>query len=71
MRRGWIGKKPLNHALGDAMKLYAGITDADWFRYLRERNAEEMNFWHPRATTKFKILEQNELFYSNLSIQKV
>ena len=53
------------------MKLYAGITDADWFRYLRERNAEEMNFWHPRATTKFKILEQNELFYSNLSIQKV
>ena len=44
------------------MKLYAGITDADWFRYLRERNAEEMNFWRPRATTKFKILEQNELF---------
>jgi len=24
--------------------------------------AEEMNFWRPRATTKFKILEQNELF---------
>ena len=38
------------------------ITDADWFRYLRERNAEEINFWRPRATTKFKILEQNELF---------
>jgi hypothetical protein len=44
------------------MKLYVGITDADWFRYLRELNAEEINFWHPRATTKFKILEQGELF---------
>jgi hypothetical protein len=37
-------------------------TDTDWFLYLRERNAEEMNFWRARATTKFKILEQNELF---------
>ena len=44
------------------MKLYVGITDSDWFRYLRERNAEEMNFWRPRATTQFKILEASELF---------
>ena len=44
------------------MKLYVGIADADWFRYLRQRNAEEMNFWRPRATTQFKILEASELF---------
>jgi putative restriction endonuclease len=44
------------------MKLYVGITDRDWFRYLSERKAEEMNFWRPRATTAFKILEPNELF---------
>ncbi|MFM8524737.1 MAG: HNH endonuclease [Cyanobacteriota bacterium] len=44
------------------MKLYVGITDADWFRYLRQQNAEEMNFWRPRATTQFKVLEANELF---------
>jgi len=44
------------------MKLYVGITDADWFRYLSERNAEEMNFWRQRATSQFKILEPNELF---------
>lgn len=50
---------------GDAVN---SATDTDWFRYLRERNAEEMNFWRPRATTKFKILEQNERFYSNPSI---
>jgi hypothetical protein len=50
---------------GDAVN---SATVAHWFRYLRERNAEEMNFWRPRATTKFKILEQNERFYSNPSI---
>jgi putative restriction endonuclease len=44
------------------MKLYVGITDTDWSRYLRERRAEEMNFWRPRATSQFKILEPNELF---------
>ncbi|MFM9073685.1 MAG: HNH endonuclease [Cyanobium sp.] len=44
------------------MKLYVGITDADWLRYLRQQNAEEMNFWRPKATTQFKILEANELF---------
>ncbi len=44
------------------MKLYVGVTDADWFRCLRERKAEEMNFWRPRATSQFKVLEPNELF---------
>ena len=44
------------------MKLYVGIADTDWSRYLRERRAEEMNFWRPRATSQFKILEPNELF---------
>lgn len=44
------------------MKLYVGITDSDWFRHLRERRAEEMNFWRPRATSQFKILEASELF---------
>ena len=44
------------------MKLYIGITDADWFHYLREQNAEEMNFWRPTATTQLKVLEASELF---------
>lgn len=29
------------------MKLYVGIANADWFRFLRQRNAKEMNFWRP------------------------
>ncbi len=44
------------------MKVYVGITDTDWFRHLRSRKAEEMNFWRPRAISQFKVLEPNELF---------
>jgi putative restriction endonuclease len=44
------------------MKLYVGITDGDWFRFLRARNAEEMNFWRPRSTTNFGAINPGELF---------
>lgn len=44
------------------MKLYVGVTDGDWFRFLRARNAEEMNFWRPRSTTNFAVLNPGELF---------
>ena len=57
---GWV--QPSANGSDSTMKLYVGITDTDWFRHLRERKAEEMNFWRPRATTQFKILEPNELF---------
>jgi putative restriction endonuclease len=44
------------------MKLYVGITDGEWFRFLRGRNAEEMNFWRPRSTTNFGAISPGELF---------
>lgn len=44
------------------MKLYIGVTDRDWFTFLRERNAQEMNFWRPRATTTFGAIEPGALF---------
>jgi putative restriction endonuclease len=44
------------------MRLYVGITDKDWFDFLRDRGAEEMNFWRPRATSNFKILQPGDLF---------
>lgn len=44
------------------MKLYVGITDSSWFRFLRSNKADEMNFWRPRATGQFKALEPGELF---------
>jgi putative restriction endonuclease len=44
------------------MRLYVGITDKDWFDFLSDRGAEEMNFWRPRATSNFKILQPGDLF---------
>lgn len=44
------------------MKLYVGITDGDWFRYLRSTHADEMNFWRPSSTSQFKALQPGELF---------
>ena len=44
------------------MKLYVGVTDSDWFRFLRARNAVEMNFWRPRSTSDFGAIAPGELF---------
>jgi putative restriction endonuclease len=44
------------------MKLYVGITDGNWFRYLRSTHADEMNFWRPSSTSQFKALQPGELF---------
>jgi len=44
------------------MKLYVGVTDQDWFTFLRERNAQEMNFWRPKATNTFGVIEPGGLF---------
>ncbi len=44
------------------MKLYVGITDRDWFRFLRARGAVEMNFWRPRSTADFGAIQPGELF---------
>ncbi|MFO7889056.1 MAG: HNH endonuclease [bacterium] len=29
------------------MKFYVGVTDNSWFKYLAERNPDEVNFWRP------------------------
>jgi len=44
------------------MKLYVGITDSDWFSFLRQRKAIEMNFWRPRNTSEFRAIQPGELF---------
>ena len=44
------------------MKLYVGITDRDWFRFLRLQKAEEMNFWRPRSTSDFGAIQPGEFF---------
>ena len=38
------------------MKLFVGITDYDWFRYLQSMQPEELNFWQPGGMRLFKTL---------------
>jgi putative restriction endonuclease len=49
------------------MKLYIGVTDNDWYRYLSERsNVEEINFWQPGGKQRFQSLKTGELFLFKL-----
>ena len=38
------------------MKLYLGVTDTQWFRFLRAEQPEEVNFWQPGGGNAFKVL---------------
>jgi putative restriction endonuclease len=47
------------------MTVYVGITDGDWFDFLRERNLTEVNFWKPSGAS-FKALNEGDLFLFKL-----
>ncbi len=38
------------------MKYYLGVTDNKWFKYLSERQNEDINFWQPSGRTNFKAI---------------
>lgn len=38
------------------MKFYLGVTDNRWFRYLSNKNPEDVNFWQPGGSVNFKVL---------------
>lgn len=45
------------------MKLFIGITDNDWFRFLRARpELDEVNFWQPGGNREFRTLSIGEPF---------
>ncbi len=48
------------------MKLWVGVTDFDWFKFLKSRDADEVNFWQPSAARKFRVLEPGGLFLFKL-----
>jgi hypothetical protein len=48
------------------MKLFVGVTNNDWFRFLSERQPDEVNFWRPRSQTDFKALQPGDLFLFKL-----
>jgi len=48
-------------------KLYIGITDKDWFRFLSARpELDEINFWQPGGLRQFRALKPGELFLFKL-----
>lgn len=49
------------------MKLYVGITDGDWFEFLRQRpELGEANFWQPSGGRRFRAIEPGEPFLFKL-----
>lgn len=48
------------------MKFYVGVTDNDWFRFLRRLRPEDINFWQPGRSVKFKAIEYGAPFLFKL-----
>ena len=48
------------------MKLFVGVTNNDWFRFLSERKPDEVNFWRPRNQNEFRALQSGDLFLFKL-----
>ncbi len=48
------------------MKLFVGVTNDNWFRFLSERKPDEVNFWRPRSQMDFKALSPGDLFLFKL-----
>jgi len=49
------------------MKLYVGVTDNDWYRFLSQLpNLDEVNFWQPGGSSQFRALQPGELFLFKL-----
>ena len=48
------------------MKLWAGVTDNNWFSFLAERNFDEVNFWQPSGRAPFANLPAGTPFLFKL-----
>lgn len=48
------------------VRLYVGITDTQWFLFLKKRKPDELNFWKPGAFGEFKAIAPGDLFLFKL-----
>ena len=48
------------------MKIYAGITDTEWYNFLRKLQPDEVNFWQPGGRSSFKVLTPGAPFLFKL-----
>ncbi len=47
------------------LKIYVGVTDDNWFQYLKEQKPDEVNFWQPNSA-RARALSEGELFLFKL-----
>lgn len=48
------------------MKFYVGVTDGDWYRFLRRERPADINFWQPGGNSQFRALEKGAPFLFKL-----
>jgi putative restriction endonuclease len=48
------------------MKLWAGVTDNNWYKFLSEGNYDEVNFWQPSGRAPFTNLPAGTPFLFKL-----
>jgi len=49
------------------IRTYVGVTDREWFDFLRKRpEVNEINFWQPSGKTQFRALQPGEMFLFKL-----
>jgi putative restriction endonuclease len=48
------------------VRFFVGVTDYDWFTYLKAQQADEVNFWQPSGSSQFRALQPGEPFLFKL-----
>ncbi len=48
------------------MKIYLGVTDIDWFRFLANRENEDINFWQPGGKARLRVIKPGAPFLFKL-----
>jgi putative restriction endonuclease len=48
------------------VKFYLGVTDTDWYRFLRDNKTEDVNFWQPGGSRQFSAVPMGAPFLFKL-----
>jgi putative restriction endonuclease len=48
------------------MNFWVGVTDNNWYNFLRQRQPDEVNFWRPSGRSQFSAVQPGDLFLFKL-----
>jgi len=48
------------------LQIYVGVTDNNWFTFLKSIQPDEVNFWQPQSKRNFRAINPGELFLFKL-----